>query len=212
MPGIQEVLIEILNSVGGLVCHQLPERTFEIGGHLLCVCARDTGIYIGILVGLLLVVMGRRERSGPPSLYLILAMILPLILDGSTQALGLRTSTNQLRLVTGLLFGTAISPFLVYLLPLLPLPRRIPVLRSIVPSEPNLDGDDPWLPAHALAVGIVIDIVLFLLIDSVAGSADPVLYWVVTLPIAFSLLLTVFVIPALVLVSFIDFYWAGIGE
>src|SRR5262249_26791053 len=36
-----------------LVCHQMPERSFYLFGHPLAVCARCTGIYFGIAVGMI---------------------------------------------------------------------------------------------------------------------------------------------------------------
>ncbi|MBV1755609.1 MAG: DUF2085 domain-containing protein [Methanobacterium sp.] len=32
---------------GNLICHGLPERSFKIKGHMLPVCARCTGLYLG---------------------------------------------------------------------------------------------------------------------------------------------------------------------
>ena len=32
---------------GGAICHQLPERSFDLWGHQMPVCARCTGIYAG---------------------------------------------------------------------------------------------------------------------------------------------------------------------
>ena len=40
----------VRGSFAGL-CHQLPERSFSIGGHTLAVCHRCTGIYSGLAIG-----------------------------------------------------------------------------------------------------------------------------------------------------------------
>lgn len=80
------------------------------------VCARDVGVYFGLLLGALAYPLLRRIDSSkiPPILYLILSII-PLAIDGTGQLVGLWESTNLLRLTTGLLFGT-IAPF--YFMPM----------------------------------------------------------------------------------------------
>ncbi|MDH5624026.1 MAG: DUF2085 domain-containing protein, partial [Candidatus Bathyarchaeota archaeon] len=102
MSYIEKTLVYIFNSIGHLVCHQLPERTLWIGGRYLPVCARCTGAYLGFYIGYLLLPMRKKEACGPPNLWITLFMVAPMILDAGTQIVGLRTSTNELRLVTGL--------------------------------------------------------------------------------------------------------------
>src|SRR5512136_2599421 len=110
---LTEEIIRILNFLGSLVCHQIQERTLEVGGHYLPVCSRDTGAYVGLLVGYGLVILFRRKRArGLPNLYLTLPMMLPLLIDSFSQLLGFWTSTPDIRLLTGLLFGTAMAPLL----------------------------------------------------------------------------------------------------
>lgn len=43
----------ILYAIGSLVCHQIPERSFYVGGFQLPVCGRCLGLYAGSAVGLL---------------------------------------------------------------------------------------------------------------------------------------------------------------
>ena len=44
-----------LHWMGYGLCHQLPERSFFGGGVQVPVCARDTGIYFGVLISLALI-------------------------------------------------------------------------------------------------------------------------------------------------------------
>jgi hypothetical protein len=48
------VMAALVHASFGAVCHQLPERSFELLGHPLAVCHRCLGLYAGGLVGLLL--------------------------------------------------------------------------------------------------------------------------------------------------------------
>ena len=201
MSSLEETLTSIFNFIGSLVCHQMPERTFQIGGNSLPVCARDTGVYIGFLTGYPLVFMSRKGGSGPPNPWFTLSMALPMMLDALTQFFGLRTSTNELRLITGLLFGTSLSPFMIYLLSLVPLSRRVPILKGLLPSEAKIGGKDPWLSAKALSFGLAADLVLFLLIEASAGSTSRILYWLYGSLIIFSIIWHTFLLPTFLLIA-----------
>ena len=66
------------------------------------ICARCAAIYAGLLAGLILF----RFLPRLPEKFMRRAMYvaaIPMVIDGLTQATGLRTSTNALRIVTGLL-------------------------------------------------------------------------------------------------------------
>ena len=92
-------------------CHQLPERTLTVSGHKMPVCARCFGIYLGMLIGALTFPYASKGKA-PPG-WVLIALAVPMALDGVSQLVGLRTSTNGLRVVTGFLFGFAIPFYLV---------------------------------------------------------------------------------------------------
>lgn len=106
----------VMHWIGFGLCHQLPARSFIAGGHQLPVCARDTGIYIGFVVSLLVIAAlerGRRRTGMPPAWLLGVgaALIVAMAWDGITSYAGLRETTNFLRLATGT--GTGFSLALV---------------------------------------------------------------------------------------------------
>ncbi|VVB98516.1 Uncharacterised protein [uncultured archaeon] len=138
-------LFQTLQALYAPACHQLAERSicyFQDGtigdcnrdnvavigrqqvvddhgilGYKFPVCARDVAIYGAMLLGALLFPFMRRidDRIAPPLIYFIIALI-PIGIDGGTQLIGLRTSTNELRLITGFIAGIVI-PF--YVIPIL---------------------------------------------------------------------------------------------
>jgi uncharacterized membrane protein len=85
----------------------------EIMGWKIAICERDVGIYGSILVsgvvfGLARKALrweGRRLRKMPIWLYGLL--LVPMLIDGASQLMGLRESDWWLRIVTGVLFGGA---------------------------------------------------------------------------------------------------------
>jgi uncharacterized membrane protein len=110
MPGLDA----LLHWMGYGLCHQLPERSFFGGGIQCPVCARDTGIYIGMIVSVLLVSLVHRgsRPTGLPTLTgwaTIAVMIGVMVLDGGTEYSGLRGTTNELRLITGVTSGFAVG-------------------------------------------------------------------------------------------------------
>lgn len=80
-------------------CHQMPERSFFIGGWQFPVCARCTGVMIGQILGLMICI---RRRV---SLRTALICCLCTLTDWLVQRLGIKDSTNKRRLITGILGG-----------------------------------------------------------------------------------------------------------
>lgn len=76
-------------------CHQLPERSFFFHNRQVPLCARCFGITVGFFA------VPLYARDVRIAALLIAAMIV----DGGTQALGLRMSKNWIRFVSGLGFS-----------------------------------------------------------------------------------------------------------
>jgi len=108
------LLDQFFRMIGYGLCHQLPERSFFGGGFQLPVCARDTGIYIGFALGLLMLrLLSARTRPSElprwPVLLLIGLFVGAMGFDGVTSYAGLRETTNDIRLLTGLMTGWGLS-------------------------------------------------------------------------------------------------------
>lgn len=108
------MLESLFRLIGFGLCHQLPERSYFAGGYQLPVCARDTGIYVGFVAGMLVLwILHRRERPTGlprwPVLALLGVFIASMAADGITSYAGLRETTNTLRLITGSLTGWALA-------------------------------------------------------------------------------------------------------
>ena len=103
------------------LCHGLPQRSLELFGTTMPICARCTGIYAGLLAGVIVFVLIGRSRGArlsspaPFSAHFkpahfrtaMLIALLPMAIDGLSQAAGLRESTNALRIVTGVVAAFA---------------------------------------------------------------------------------------------------------
>jgi uncharacterized membrane protein len=50
-PLLPAPLAAVVYGVGGVICHQLPDRSFHLQGVQLPVCARCAGIYVGAVLG-----------------------------------------------------------------------------------------------------------------------------------------------------------------
>jgi len=86
-------------------------------GYKLPVCSRDVAIYLAMLAGALVLPFVRRVESDSwPNKWLLVAVCVPIAIDGFTQLFGLRESSNLLREVTGVIVGFAL-PF--YIVPML---------------------------------------------------------------------------------------------
>ncbi len=88
------------------ICAQTPTHSYYPWGYQAAIDQRMTAIYGSFaLVAAAYDLFGRRLRPLPWRLYLLL--ILPMAIDGFTQAFGWRESTWELRTLTGLLFAVS---------------------------------------------------------------------------------------------------------
>lgn len=91
-------------SVFLLFCHGIPSRCLTLWNVPMPICARCTAIYAGMLMSVLLFAVLPRLPEIAARVALIAATA-AITLDGVTQAVRLRESTNDLRLITGFAFG-----------------------------------------------------------------------------------------------------------
>jgi uncharacterized membrane protein len=90
-------------------CHRLPERSFSISRRQFHLCARCTGLLIGLVLSFCLLPL----RSAMLPAWIVSSALLTL--DGLTQSFGWRTSNNLLRFSTGLAAAATSIPALLAL-------------------------------------------------------------------------------------------------
>lgn len=106
-----------------LICHQIPERSFQAFGAPLAVCSRCTAIYVGALGGLLIYPVVRTllqrldshtrgSKWGGRGWFVI--ALLPMVVDVAADWLGLMSNSFTSRAVTGGIAGLAAA---LYILP-----------------------------------------------------------------------------------------------
>jgi uncharacterized membrane protein len=87
-------------------CHQIRERSFDVAGHPLAVCARCTGIYFGFAAGVLVYPLLRSlKRTDTPARWWLLVALVPLAIDFTLGFSGVLENTQWSRFLTGALFG-----------------------------------------------------------------------------------------------------------
>lgn len=113
-------LLNATDYVGYAVCHRITERSFTVAGRQLPLCARCTGMYLGVtLTFVVLSLAGRRRWSSlpPPKVLAVLVGFIVLMgIDGINsyshffpKAPHLYTPQNWLRLLTGMGAGLAMG-------------------------------------------------------------------------------------------------------
>jgi uncharacterized membrane protein len=148
-------VLDKTRAIGYAICHQIPARSLYISGTALPLCARCTGIYLGVLVGLAgMILMGRFWANDlpPGSVLLTLVGFIGVMgFDGINSYLAFFPSLphlyepqNWLRLTTGTLYGLAISLIVFPIINgTLWHPSRLkhePVVQSLIELLPFLAG------------------------------------------------------------------------
>ncbi|MCL4415948.1 MAG: DUF2085 domain-containing protein [Actinobacteria bacterium] len=102
----------MIDRLGASVCHQIPERSLKMGGLILPICARDSGIYIGFFIcAIFMFLIFRQRESELPPLYILIILIifiLSTIVDGLLSYLFVIETNNIARFTTGFLAGSSI--------------------------------------------------------------------------------------------------------
>ncbi len=126
-----------LQSIAGVIqtayhatCHQLPERSLFIESYEMAVCSRCFAIYAAFLAGCIAFAFVRTKLKIWSILWYILLCV-PMAIDGFSQLflfaiprgigpglqlIWMQESTNELRVITGAIFGLASA---LYVLPYL---------------------------------------------------------------------------------------------
>lgn len=110
------IMVDFLERMGSAVCHQMAERSFIWGDGKMPLCARCTGIYIGVFFALCFFLWKKRLEGNKPfstkQIVLTLCCILPVAADGFCSYIGLWESNQFLRILTGCLIGAVIPGLL----------------------------------------------------------------------------------------------------
>jgi uncharacterized membrane protein len=98
--------------ISSTFCHNLPERTYVVGGHALLLCARCTGVYLGLALGLAwaLATPLRRAAAVPRrAVWICVVVIVLFALLGFGRLYGLVDLGRPARVALGLYFGAALG-------------------------------------------------------------------------------------------------------
>lgn len=106
------LLSVIVFTIGGVICHQRPERSFFWQAHQLPVCARCTGLYLSSAVGLVswlgwkLACRWRPIAIDPrAALNLLVIATLPTAVSVATGAIGWWDGSNVTRALLAIPLG-----------------------------------------------------------------------------------------------------------
>ena len=111
-PVLPAALAAVVYAAGGIVCHQLPDRSFHWHGAQLAVCARCTGIYLGACSAVALAPLPAASYAGVASsrrraTWLLGAAAVPMAFTVVVEWAGLWQPSGTVRAATGVLLGIA---------------------------------------------------------------------------------------------------------
>ena len=136
----RSLLASVAWHIGGLFCHQLPDRSPQFGGTLFPLCFRCAGLHLSVLVTFTWLALSGGFRRRLPELRYALGismLTVPLMVDGVANATGLWSSDGWVRALTGVGVGLVLPLLLV---PLAQRPEVAPAafMISTVPTPLSL--------------------------------------------------------------------------
>jgi len=91
--------------LGDAECHQLANRSYFLNDNQMPFCARDVGLFLGLVLGFGFATFVRWKIHP----VLVLVGLVPIAIDGGLQFVSSYESTNPLRLATGTLAGLVLA-------------------------------------------------------------------------------------------------------
>ncbi len=102
----------MIYSIGGVICHQIPDRSFFWAGQQLPVCARCTGLYVSGTLGLIAWIAIKTGRRWRPlaidprvALRLLAIAAIPTALSLAAGLTGLWDGSNVTRALLAMPLG-----------------------------------------------------------------------------------------------------------
>jgi uncharacterized membrane protein len=180
------------DAVGYAICHRIAERSFLINGMPMPLCARCTGIYLGVMASCLIAIASGRTRVSrlpPPSVAVVLGLFVVIMgIDGVNSYIhlfpggtGVYEPHNWLRLVTGMYCGVTIFNII------------LPVFNGVVWQQPA-EGRSLNNLRELVGVCAVVAVVILLVL-----SERPVFLWI------FGLASTIGVVMLLTMIGMVLF-------
>ena len=103
--------LKAFNKIGEVSgCHQIPERCFKIKGYIFPLCARCTGVAVGQIICIILLIFNIKVSLITAILFLLI-MGFPWLI----QYVKILKSNNIKRFITGILGGFAVITIYYYL-------------------------------------------------------------------------------------------------
>lgn len=110
---------EIFYKIGYAICHQLPERSFFVYDNSFPLCARCTGIYIGMFIAFLFYfftkIIKNKKPILPPPLWVNIfsvSFILLMAFQAISSIFIDYPWDKEIRFITGILFGFSLPWYL----------------------------------------------------------------------------------------------------
>ena len=109
-----DLAVAFIFGIGSVICHQLPDRSFFIGGQQLPVCARCTGVYLSFAAGFLAWWAVKTSRGWTPmtllprrSVVVTAVAAAPTVVSFTSGVLGVWDGSNLTRAVLAVPLGLA---------------------------------------------------------------------------------------------------------
>jgi uncharacterized membrane protein len=109
-----DLFVAIIFSIGSVICHQIPERSFFLDGHQFPVCARCTGLYVSGAVGLIGWIAFKISRGWRPlpfdaglGLRVVVIAAIPTAVSFASGITGLWDGSNITRALLAIPLGAS---------------------------------------------------------------------------------------------------------